>query len=105
MAHYELNGKGYKALDKWDDIYQTEMDRLDRETPGHGRGGWSILDEEGLLKNINDWVEMLVCFYGNYAIPYTYDVQNHDSDDVEYVFGYSFKQVRDMLKEYFDEEE
>ncbi len=105
MARYKLNDEGNKVLIKWDGIYQAEMDRLDRETPGHGRGGWSILEEAGLIKNINDWVEMLVCFYGDYAIHYTYDAQNNDDDDVEYAFGYSFEQVRDMLKEYFDEEE
>lgn len=100
----KLNTKGLELYDKWEHIYYDELDkeRKERNDPNWIEG-WCIIDDWDHIHDINDEIGLLIFGYEDCAMGHLMEWAN--SPDEVYIFGFTYRQIVEMMKEYFDYDE
>lgn len=97
----KLNKKGEALFNKWANIYYDELEkeRKERNDP-EWIEGWCIIDDFDHIHNIEDEIGLLIFGYEDCAMEHL--MEWAESPDEVYLFGYTYRQIVDMMREYFD---
>lgn len=100
----KFNEKGEQTYQKWEDIYYAELAKMRQEMndPEYIEG-WCIIDDWDHIHNIEDEIGLLLFGYEDLAMGHI--MEWCDDPDDEYMFGYSYRKIVEMMKEYFDFDE
>lgn len=93
----QLTEKGLKLFQDWENVYYDELIRLRDEKNDHDYcEGWSIIDNDDFIRNIDDEIGLLVFGYDDHVIDTLKEWEELDGSK-EFVFGYTYQEVIDKI--------
>lgn len=101
----KLNEQGKALHDIWWKNYCKENDNLGGNSAEHNFvEGWSIIDNEDYIKNIEDECGLLIFGYGDYAMLTVAEwIEDYGNEKV-HPFDFTYEDVFNELSKYFDED-
>lgn len=100
----KLNAKGEKLRRKWERIYLDELEKIRKETNDpQFFEGWCIIDDFDHIRNVEDEIGLLLYGYDDAAMGHLMEWAT-DPDEV-YIFGKTYRELVEMMKDYFDYDE
>lgn len=101
----KLNEAGQKLYDVWAEKYFKENDRLGgNSAEGEFVDGWCIIDNADFVKSITDDCGLMIFGYDENAIDHISEcIDMYGADDVCGELGYTFGDLKNELKKYFEE--
>lgn len=101
----KLNEKGKELYEVWHNNYKMENDKLGgNSAKGDYVEGWCIIDNCNYVKTLTDECGLLIFGYCDDAIYIVEEWMEYHKDEDICAYDFTFKEVLDELKKYFEEE-